>query len=210
MRERCLLFIAVLDDKFTLNWYLWRCVIDSHTKFVNIKFLKVWKSNNWKVFYKYNFLLIKWWAQFFVLTLLQKSAPLILSPLWSWLEREIFFTLIGRWIKQFSQWTSGFELVRDFSFFKFFKSFEFSSSSLKILGWNSSVLERLDPLNFNNLEFLKFMEAFELDFNRTSSLGRMIQVNSFECSLFVLEAEFLQGLAYWKVVGEWERSVLYL
>ena len=88
----------------------------------------------------------------------------------------------------------------------FFKLFEDSW----IFGWNSSVLERLDPLNFNNLEFLKFMEAFELDFNRTSSLGRMIQVNSFECSLFVLEAEFLQSLAYWKLVGEWERSVLYL
>jgi len=34
------------------------------------------------------------------------------------------------------------------------------------------------------------MEALELDSNRASSFGRMIQVSFFECSLFVLEAEF--------------------
>ena len=51
------------------------------------------------------------------------------------------------------------------------------------------MLWRLDFLNLN-FELLKFMEALELDSNRTSSLGRMIQVNLFECSSFVLEAKF--------------------
>ena len=50
------------------------------------------------------------------------------------------------------------------------------------------MLKRLGPLNFNDLELLKLMEALELDFDRTSSFGKMIQVNSFECSLFALEA----------------------
>ena len=66
----------------------------------------------------------------------------------------------------------------------FFKFFEDSW----IFGLNSSMLKRLDPLNFNDLELLKLMEALELDSNRTSSLGKMIQVNSFECSLFALKA----------------------
>ena len=53
-------------------------------------------------------------------------------------------------------------------------------------------------MNFNDLELLKFMEARELDSNSTSSLGRMIQVNFFECSSFVLEAEFLHSFGFLK------------
>jgi len=68
-------------------------------------------------------------------TLLQKM--LLWFYLLFWLECEIFFTLVGRWIEKSSQWISSFELVRDLLFFK---SFKCSSSSSKILGCNSSVL----------------------------------------------------------------------
>ena len=70
-----------------------------------------------------------------------KSAPLILSSLCSWLEREIYFNLVGRWIKWPSQRISSFELVRDLLFFK---SFEYPSSPLNIL----QVLQRFLRQNF--------------------------------------------------------------
>ena len=38
--------------------------------------------------------------------------------LWTWLKREIFLTLVGKWIEQSSQQISSFELVRDLLFFK--------------------------------------------------------------------------------------------
>jgi len=37
------------------------------------------------------------------------------------------------------------------------------------------------------------MEAFEFHSNRALSIGRKIQMNFFECSLCVLETEFLQN-----------------
>ena len=53
--------------------------------------------------------------------------------LWTWLKQEIFLTLIGRWIDRSSQYIFSFELIRDLLSFKFFKPFECSSSSSKIL-----------------------------------------------------------------------------
>ena len=67
---------------------------------------------------------------FFFFYSFTRSAPLILSSLWSWLECEIFFNLVGRWIEWSSQWISGFEPVRDLLSFKPFECF---SSSSKIL-----------------------------------------------------------------------------
>ena len=49
--------------------------------------------------------------------LLQKNT-LWFYLLWSWLEQEIFLTLVGRWIEQSSQKVSNFELIRDILFFK--------------------------------------------------------------------------------------------
>ena len=110
------------------------------------KFLKVWKSNNWKVFHNYNFVLIKWWVQFYVLTLLQKSAPLILSFLWYWIKCEISSLWLERWIKRSLQWISSFEFVRDLSFFKFFMSFECSLSFSKVLRFLVEILRYLRGL----------------------------------------------------------------
>ena len=47
--------------------------------------------------------------------------------------------------------------------------------------------------------FLKFIEVFELDSNRTSSFGRMIQMNFFEGSSGVLKAEFIQNFDVLKI-----------
>lgn len=85
--------------------------------------------------HKYIFVLINWWVQFSLLTLLQKSAALILSSLWSWLECKIFFTLDGRWIKQSSQWILSLWCHSSSSSpSNILQSFECFSSSSKILG----------------------------------------------------------------------------
>ena len=90
------------------------------------------------MFHKYNFVLIKWWVQI---------ALLILSSLLSWLKREIFFNLVGRWINWSSQRISSFELVRDLLSFKFFKSFKCFSSPLNVL----QVLQRFLRHNFSRV-----------------------------------------------------------
>ena len=63
------------------------------------------------------------------------SNLLLISSLYSWLQHEIFFTLVERWIKRSSQWISSFELVRDLLFFKFFKeSLNLKDFGLKFCG----------------------------------------------------------------------------
>ena len=50
-------------------------------------------------------------------------------------------------------------------------------------------------MSFNDLGFLKFMEAFKFDSNGTSSHRRRIQMNFFECSLGVLKVELPQSFS---------------
>ena len=53
----------------------------------------------------------------FISILLQKNT-LWFYLLWTWLKKEIFLTLVGRWIEWSSQQISSFELIRDLLFFK--------------------------------------------------------------------------------------------
>ena len=121
---------------------------------------------------------------------LQKNDPLILSSLWSWLEHEIFFTLIGKWIEQPSQQIFCFELVKDLLFFKNFEdSLNLKDFGLKFFG----ALEDFDPLKFNDLE------PFEI---YGGSLNQA-QLNFFECFSGVLEVEFLKNFgvlkSFWRM-----------
>ena len=96
------------------------------------------------------------------------SNLLLISSLYSWLQHEIFFTLVERWIKRSSQWISSFELVK---YLLFFKLFECSSKILwiwRIFGWSSSGFQRLNPLNFNDLGL------FEVYGNSTCKLNYLI------------------------------------
>ena len=60
-----------------------------------------------------------WWimSTTSISILLQKNT-LRFYLLWTWLEQEIFLTLVGRWIEWSSQQISSFELGRDLLFFK--------------------------------------------------------------------------------------------
>ena len=131
-----------------------------------------------------------------ILILLQKNT-LWFYLLWTWLEQEIFLTLVGRWIERSSQQISNFELIRDLLFFKSsnVKAFrlKFFEGFRCLIRWASRIWG-----------LLKFMEAFQLNSNRTSS-------NFFECSLYVLDCRI--SLEFWrlrKIVSNERRYALYL
>ena len=125
----------------------------AYQKFVNTKFLNCRKSNKLKKVSQIYFCINQVVSAISVLTLLQKVL-LWFYLLWTWLKQEILLALVRRWTERSSQQISGFELVRDFLFFKFFKSFECSSSPSDVL----QVLRRF--LDFR----LKFFDALEAEF----------------------------------------------
>ena len=112
---------------------------------VNTKFSNCRKSNNWKEIWFANINL--YWCIMSTISIsifLQKNT-LWFYLLWSWLEQEIFLTLVGRWIERSSQQISSFELIRDLLFFKssnvkvhrlkFFGTLEAWSVKLQRLGF---------------------------------------------------------------------------
>ena len=104
----------------------WTYDLTVNTKFPNCK-----KSNNWKEVWFANINLY-WWimSTIFISILLQKNT-LWFYLLWTWLEQEIFLTLVGRWIERSSQQISSFELIRDLLFFK---SLNMKAFRLKFFG----------------------------------------------------------------------------
>ena len=103
-----------------LNWikFLFLSIIPLIEVFVNTKFSNCRKSNNWKEIWFANINL--YWCLMSTISIsifLQKNT-LWFYLLWSWLEQEIFLTLVGRCIERSSQQIYSFELIRDLSFFK--------------------------------------------------------------------------------------------
>ena len=119
-------------------------------RFVNTKFPNCRKSKNWKEMWFANINLY-WWimSTIFISILLQKNT-LWFYLLWTWLEQEIFLTLVGRWIEWSSQQMASFELIRDLLFFK--------SSNVKALRFKFfEVLEAW----FVELQRFGFVEVYE-------------------------------------------------
>ena len=137
-----------------------------HSIIVNTKFLNCRKSNNWKEIWFANINLY-WWimSTISISNLLQKNTFWFYLH-WTWLEQEIFLTLVGRWIERSSQRISGFELITDLLSFK---PFECSSSSSKIL----QVLQ-------------KFLRQ---NFSRAWASWKLGLQNEKECPLFIVVSE---------------------
>ena len=114
-----------------------RCSLSPCTKFLNCR-----KSNNWKEIWFANINLYWWIMNTISISILLQKNTLWFYLFWTWLEQEIFLTLVGRWIEQSSEQIFSFELIRDLLFFKFFKPFECS-----IL----QVLQRFVRLNFSRV-----------------------------------------------------------
>ena len=133
-----------------------------------------------------------WWIMrtISISILLQKNT-LWFYLRWTWFKEEIFLTWAGRWIEQSPQQISSFKLIRDLLFFK---SLNMKAFRLKFFG----ALEAWS-VGLQGFEVCwSLWRLFQLNSNRTSK-------NLFECSLCVLETEFLQSFDVLKTsCRKWE------
>ena len=103
------------------------------------------------------------------------------------IRTQMSSTLVGRWVEDLcNRITMNFRLCTYYKFFILcilWMFFVFKDLWLKFFG----TLKAWIQWNFDELKSLKFLEALELDPNRTLRLGRMIWMNIFHLQKFVVE-----------------------